>query len=74
MIQPDGHVEMLEATTFDEAKHEMAARKAMEGAILAFGTEDEINAIAQRVKLGAKELDARAARRKMQRESKRRNR
>lgn len=42
--------------------------------IVAFGAQEDIEEIGRRVVLGVKELDRRAARRKQQRESRRRNR
>lgn len=72
MIQPDGQYEMLD----DATAQAMLAGRVMPdpGAILAMGAEADIAAIAARVKLGQRELDERAARRKAQRKSRNRNR
>ena len=66
MIEPSGNYRML--TDFK------LPADAPKGSIFAVGTEQEIRAIAQRVKLGAAELDKRRSRRKAQRASRKANR
>lgn len=68
MINPTtGEYRMLD--NGPQARDALAA-----GMLLVQGTEDEVQAIAHRVKLGAREQGRRQARRKMQRASRRQNR
>lgn len=66
MIEPTGQYAMLDSSTLPP--------DAPAGSLLVFGTEQEVAAIAQRVKLGHVELERRAARRRQQRASRKRNR
>lgn len=66
MIGPSGNYAMLATSTLPP--------DAEPGSLLVFGSEPEVRALAAKVRLGHREQEARAARRKRQRESRRRNR
>lgn len=70
MIQSDGQYHMIDAAELRAALEQPRP----DGAIIAYGTEAEIAAIARRVRLGDAELRARRGRRKSQRAARRRNR
>lgn len=68
MITPNGHVQML-----GPGEYTLPA-SAPDGSVLVHGTEVEIRAIAERVRLGARELEKRSVRRRLAKRSRRRNR
>lgn len=57
----------------DVSLGQLGARSA-QGDLVMFGTRAEVEGVATRLRLGQRELEQRAARRRMQRESRRRNR
>ena len=72
MMDPfTGDAQMLDAATFDEARRQAAE---FPGRVLVHGTEDQIAAMSQRIRVGNRELDNRRARRAQQKASRRRNR
>ncbi len=72
MMDPfTGDARMLDALTFEDAMREA---KAFPGQVLVHGTEDQIQAMSARVRLGNQEMGNRKARRQAQKASRRRNR
>jgi hypothetical protein len=73
MIQPSGQMTVFPSTyTLADAAEALAAAPA--GTVLVQGSTADLEAMAARVRLGHSELERRAARRKTQRASRRRNR
>jgi hypothetical protein len=72
MMDPfTGDAKMLDAFTFDAARAEAAQ---FPDRMLVWGTEDQVAAASLRIRLGNRELENRAARRRQQKASRRRNR
>lgn len=72
MMDPfTGDARMLDALTFEDA---LVEAKAFPGQVLVHGTEDQIQAMSARVRIGNQEMANRKARRKAQKDARRRNR
>lgn len=72
MMDPfTGDARLLDALTFEDA---LTQAKDFPGQVLVHGTEDQIQAMSARVRLGNQEMVNRKARRQAQKKARRRNR